>query len=311
MAVIDEVTRPEDPAGDWMKRAACKGLSHLFFPAPAERPQARERREAAARSVCGIVRRQRAVPAVRPAAPRVRLLGRRERGRAPRRRLPPDRPDRRPRPRRLTQPGAARRDCCENAPVPTSRTRRRAAAEAHRAVVARTRGAHPWVGQPYPLGATYDGSGTNFSLFSSVAEGVELCLLGDADRDGRAVDEERVELHRGRRLLLARLPARRPARASATATGSTARGTRPRACGATRPSCSSTRTPRRSTARSTGTRPASPTTSTIPTQPNTADSAPHVPRGRRRRPVLRLGQRPPAATTRCTRRSSTRPTSGA
>ena len=54
MAVIDEVvTRPEDPAGDWMKQAACRGLSHLFFPAPAERPQARERREEAARSVCG------------------------------------------------------------------------------------------------------------------------------------------------------------------------------------------------------------------------------------------------------------------
>ena len=35
-----------------------------------------------------------------------------------------------------------------------------------------------WVGRPYPLGATYDGSGTNFSLFSSVAEGIELCLLG-------------------------------------------------------------------------------------------------------------------------------------
>jgi glycogen operon protein len=34
-----------------------------------------------------------------------------------------------------------------------------------------------WVGEPYPLGATYDGSGTNFSVFSSVAEGVELCLL--------------------------------------------------------------------------------------------------------------------------------------
>src|SRR5215217_107075 len=35
-----------------------------------------------------------------------------------------------------------------------------------------------WVGRAYPLGATYDGSGTNFSLFSSVAEGVELCMLG-------------------------------------------------------------------------------------------------------------------------------------
>jgi WhiB family transcriptional regulator, redox-sensing transcriptional regulator len=52
MAVIDEVARPGDPAGDWMRSAACKGLSHLFFPAPAERPQARERREATARMVC-------------------------------------------------------------------------------------------------------------------------------------------------------------------------------------------------------------------------------------------------------------------
>jgi len=37
-----------------------------------------------------------------------------------------------------------------------------------------------WPGQPYPLGATYDGVGTNFSLFSEVATGVELCLF-DAD----------------------------------------------------------------------------------------------------------------------------------
>jgi WhiB family redox-sensing transcriptional regulator len=53
MAVIDETVWVDDSSGDWMKRAACKGLSHLFFPAPAERPQARERREAMARSVCG------------------------------------------------------------------------------------------------------------------------------------------------------------------------------------------------------------------------------------------------------------------
>jgi len=37
-----------------------------------------------------------------------------------------------------------------------------------------------WPGQPYPLGATYDGSGANFSIFSEVAERVELCLF-DAD----------------------------------------------------------------------------------------------------------------------------------
>jgi isoamylase len=34
-----------------------------------------------------------------------------------------------------------------------------------------------WPGRPYPLGATYDGTGTNFSLFSEVAEAVELCLF--------------------------------------------------------------------------------------------------------------------------------------
>ena len=35
-------------------------------------------------------------------------------------------------------------------------------------------------GKAYPLGATYDGSGTNFAVFSEVAERVELCLF-DAD----------------------------------------------------------------------------------------------------------------------------------
>jgi glycogen operon protein len=32
-------------------------------------------------------------------------------------------------------------------------------------------------GNPYPLGATWDGSGVNFSLFSENATGVELCLF--------------------------------------------------------------------------------------------------------------------------------------
>jgi isoamylase len=40
---------------------------------------------------------------------------------------------------------------------------------------------HVWPGQPFPLGATYDGTGTNFALYSEVAERVELCLL-DAER---------------------------------------------------------------------------------------------------------------------------------
>ena len=34
-------------------------------------------------------------------------------------------------------------------------------------------------GRSYPLGATYDGSGTNFSLFSEVAQRVELALIAD------------------------------------------------------------------------------------------------------------------------------------
>ncbi|XVQ83390.1 glycogen debranching protein GlgX [Microbispora siamensis] len=36
-----------------------------------------------------------------------------------------------------------------------------------------------WPGEPYPLGATWDGVGTNFSVFSEVAERVELCLYDD------------------------------------------------------------------------------------------------------------------------------------
>src|SRR6266508_2442886 len=37
-----------------------------------------------------------------------------------------------------------------------------------------------WPGRGYPLGAMFDGAGTNFALFSQVAESVELCLFGDA-----------------------------------------------------------------------------------------------------------------------------------
>ncbi|MET1044887.1 MAG: glycogen debranching protein GlgX [Microbacteriaceae bacterium] len=36
-----------------------------------------------------------------------------------------------------------------------------------------------WPGTPYPLGATFDGSGTNFALFSEAASRVELCLFDD------------------------------------------------------------------------------------------------------------------------------------
>ena len=36
-----------------------------------------------------------------------------------------------------------------------------------------------WPGTAYPLGATFDGSGTNFAIFSEAAEKVELCLFDD------------------------------------------------------------------------------------------------------------------------------------
>ena len=50
-----------------------------------------------------------------------------------------------------------------------------------------------WPGTPYPLGATWDGWGTNFTLFSEVAERVELCLFDETDDSG-TLSETRVEL---------------------------------------------------------------------------------------------------------------------
>ncbi|WTV73672.1 glycogen debranching protein GlgX [Streptomyces sp. NBC_00028] len=43
----------------------------------------------------------------------------------------------------------------------------------------RTVGVPVWNGHPYPLGASFDGKGTNFALFSEVAECVELVLVED------------------------------------------------------------------------------------------------------------------------------------
>jgi isoamylase len=42
-----------------------------------------------------------------------------------------------------------------------------------------------WPGAPYPLGATYDGAGTNFAVFSEVATSVELCLFGSRGAETR------------------------------------------------------------------------------------------------------------------------------
>ncbi len=47
---------------------------------------------------------------------------------------------------------------------------------------------HIWPGSSYPLGSTFDGGGTNFAIFSEVADRIELCLF---DEDGK---ETRVDL---------------------------------------------------------------------------------------------------------------------
>jgi isoamylase len=49
-----------------------------------------------------------------------------------------------------------------------------------------------WRGQPFPLGATWDGRGTNFALFSEHAETVELCLFDDADNETRISVEQQT-----------------------------------------------------------------------------------------------------------------------
>jgi len=49
-----------------------------------------------------------------------------------------------------------------------------------------------WPGRPFPLGPAWDGSGTNFALFSENATRVELCLFDDGDRETRIELAERT-----------------------------------------------------------------------------------------------------------------------
>jgi glycogen operon protein len=49
-----------------------------------------------------------------------------------------------------------------------------------------------WPGRPFPLGATWDGQGTNFSLFSENAASVELCLFEDDGGETRLPLQERT-----------------------------------------------------------------------------------------------------------------------
>ncbi|STS86814.1 glycogen debranching protein [Klebsiella variicola] len=57
-------------------------------------------------------------------------------------------------------------------------------------------------GKPAPLGASYDGKGVNFALFSAHAERVELCVF---DEQG---NEQRVDLPARSGDILARLAGR-------------------------------------------------------------------------------------------------------
>ena len=65
-------------------------------------------------------------------------------------------------------------------------------------------------GSPHPLGATWDGRGTNFALFSASAEKVELCLF-DTDRPQRSRADRPARAHRRRLAWLSAVRAAGPA----------------------------------------------------------------------------------------------------
>src|SRR5512142_54184 len=59
-----------------------------------------------------------------------------------------------------------------------------------RSVPAERHPKRPWPGRPAPLGATWDGEGTNFALFSEGASAVRLCLFDDDGVETRLPLEE-------------------------------------------------------------------------------------------------------------------------
>ncbi|MET0481131.1 MAG: glycogen debranching protein GlgX [Mycetocola sp.] len=50
-----------------------------------------------------------------------------------------------------------------------------------------------WPGTAYPLGATYDGSGTNFAVYSEAAHKVELCLVNEEGGEETRIELREVE----------------------------------------------------------------------------------------------------------------------
>ena len=105
-----------------------------------------------------------------------------------------------------------------------------------------------WPGASYPLGATWDGVGTNFALFSEVAQLVELCLLDGVEADGGPAVETRIALTEVDGFVRHGLLAPESGRDSNTATVCTVLGFPSMVVCATQPNCCSIPTPRRSRA---------------------------------------------------------------
>ena len=127
-----------------------------------------------------------------------------------------------------------------------------------------------WRGRAYPLGATYDGAGTNFAVFSEVAERVELCLFDEEGTETRIpLPEVDYFVWHGY------IPNIEPGQRY----GYRVHGPYdpPTGCGAIRTSCCSTRIRRPSTAYSTGTSRCSATTSVTPTAATTTTPRPACP----------------------------------
>jgi glycogen operon protein len=53
----------------------------------------------------------------------------------------------------------------------------------------------PWPGRPFPLGASWDGGGTNFALFSENARAVDLCLFDEFGVETRVRMQEQTAFH--------------------------------------------------------------------------------------------------------------------
>jgi isoamylase len=155
---------------------------------------------------------------------------------------------------------------------------------------------HFWPGAPYPLGATWDGWGTNFALFSEVADGVDLCLFaGNGTEAETAHTETRVQMTEVDGSS-GTPTCRRRTRASATATGCTARIDPAPGTGVTPASCCSTRTARPFEGRSRWHESLFSYRFVAPVPINTPPTvAPGMPTQRGHQPVLRLGERPAAA----------------